>query len=96
MSRLNLIDLAGSESSRVHGSGGVVDKQQNAERKGRQREGGYINKSLLTLGTVIAKLSEGRNGHVPFRDSKLTRLLQPSFSVGRCRFTPSPPQVDHA
>jgi centromeric protein E len=47
-------------------------------------EGSYINRSLLTLGTVIHKLAaaEGRGGaagaagHIPFRDSKLTRLLQ--------------------
>lgn len=41
-------------------------------------EGSYINKSLLTLGTVIHKLAEKHATHVPFRDSKLTRLLQVS------------------
>ncbi|PKA64190.1 Kinesin-like protein NACK1 [Apostasia shenzhenica] len=46
----------------------------------RRKEGSYINKSLLTLGTVIGKLSEGRATHVPYRDSKLTRLLQSSLS----------------
>lgn len=45
-SRLNLIDLAGSESAT-----GQLD---------RQKEGSFINKSLLTLGTVIAKLTEPR------------------------------------
>ncbi|KAI9090612.1 hypothetical protein K1719_028465 [Acacia pycnantha] len=56
--------------------------------------GSYINKSLLTLGTVISKLTEGRAGHIPYRDSKLTRLLQSSLSGhGRvsliCTVTPS-------
>ncbi|KAG5547843.1 hypothetical protein RHGRI_013503 [Rhododendron griersonianum] len=67
-SQLNLIDLAGSESSKTETSGL------------RRKEGAYINKSLLTLGTVIGKLSEGKASHVPYRDSKLTRLLQSSLS----------------
>ncbi|KAL6906522.1 hypothetical protein ACP4OV_004123 [Aristida adscensionis] len=67
-SQLNLIDLAGSESSKTETTGL------------RRREGAYINKSLLTLGTVIGKLSEGRATHIPYRDSKLTRLLQSSLS----------------
>lgn len=67
-SQLNLIDLAGSESSKTETTGL------------RRKEGAYINKSLLTLGTVIGKLSEGRATHVPYRDSKLTRLLQSSLS----------------
>ena len=41
----------------------------------RAKEAGLINKSLLTLGRVINALVEG-SGHVPYRDSKLTRLLQ--------------------
>ncbi|KAI8549573.1 hypothetical protein RHMOL_Rhmol06G0035400 [Rhododendron molle] len=45
----------------------------------RLKEGCHINRSLLTLGTVIRKLSKGRNGHVPYRDSKLTRILQNSL-----------------
>ncbi|KAH9696455.1 kinesin-like protein KIN-7D [Citrus sinensis] len=65
---LNLIDLAGSESSKTETTGL------------RRKEGSYINKSLLTLGTVIGKLSEGKASHVPYRDSKLTRLLQSSLS----------------
>ncbi|EGC38883.1 hypothetical protein DICPUDRAFT_96759 [Dictyostelium purpureum] len=65
---LNLIDLAGSEKA----SEGV-----NAVRN---KEGSYINKSLLTLGTVISKLSENATGHIPYRDSKLTRILQNSLS----------------
>ncbi|XP_059668536.1 kinesin-like protein KIN-7K, chloroplastic isoform X2 [Cornus florida] len=67
-SQLNLIDLAGSESSKAETTGV------------RQKEGSYINKSLLTLGTVISKLTDGRATHVPYRDSKLTRLLQSSLS----------------
>nr|GMC87536.1 kinesin-like protein KIN-7D, mitochondrial isoform X1 [Ipomoea batatas] len=81
-SQLNLIDLAGSESSKTETTGL------------RRKEGSYINKSLLTLGTVIGKLSEGKVSHVPYRDSKLTRLLQSSLS-GRghvsliCTVTPA-------
>ncbi|VFQ65848.1 unnamed protein product [Cuscuta campestris] len=81
-SQLNLIDLAGSESSKTETTGV------------RRKEGSYINKSLLTLGTVIGKLSEGKASHVPYRDSKLTRLLQSSLS-GRghvsliCTVTPA-------
>ncbi|ESQ48833.1 hypothetical protein EUTSA_v10019998mg [Eutrema salsugineum] len=68
LSQLNLVDLAGSESSRVETSGL------------RRKEGSYINKSLLTLGTVISKLTDVRASHVPYRDSKLTRILQSSLS----------------
>ncbi len=69
VSTLSLIDLAGSERA--------------AENKERRTEGSHINKSLLTLGTVIARLSgskEADNKHLPYRDSKLTRLLQPALS----------------
>ncbi|PWN33043.1 uncharacterized protein FA14DRAFT_162195, partial [Meira miltonrushii] len=70
LSQLNLIDLAGSERA--------------ATEKERRKEGAFINKSLLTLGTVIAKLSEQcasgkQEQHIPYRDSKLTRLLQSSL-----------------
>ena len=44
----------------------------------RAKEAGNINKSLLTLGRVITALVEGQ-GHVPYRDSKLTRLLRDSL-----------------
>lgn len=82
LSQLNLIDLAGSESSKAETTGM------------RRKEGSYINKSLLTLGTVISKLTDGRATHIPYRDSKLTRLLQSSLSGhGRvsliCTVTPS-------
>lgn len=76
VSTLSLIDLAGSEKA--------------AESKERRTEGSHINKSLLTLGTVIAKLSENKDKdgkrsdkdakHLPYRDSKLTRLLQGALS----------------
>ncbi|CAM0904596.1 unnamed protein product [Alopecurus aequalis] len=80
--QLNLIDLAGSESSKTETTGL------------RRKEGSYINKSLLTLGTVIAKLTDGKATHIPYRDSKLTRLLQYSLSGhGRisliCTVTPA-------
>jgi centromeric protein E len=76
VSSLSLVDLAGSESVRLTGSTGD-----------RQKEGQYINKSLTTLGQVVFKLSELQRrhddttkAHIPYRDSKLTRLLQPSLS----------------
>ncbi len=76
VSTLSMIDLAGSERA--------------AENKERRTEGAHINKSLLTLGTVIARLSGDKDSsghptdkdgkHLPYRDSKLTRLLQPALS----------------
>jgi centromeric protein E len=80
-----MIDLAGSEKASA----------QDVRRK----EGAYINKSLLTLGTVISRLTapspqtngsptpystptSSQQNYVPYRDSKLTRLLQPSLSGG--------------
>ncbi|KAG5182648.1 P-loop containing nucleoside triphosphate hydrolase protein, partial [Tribonema minus] len=70
--QLNLVDLAGSEC--VGRSGAT----QN-----RAREAGNINQSLLTLGRVITALVE-HHPHIPYRDSKLTRLLQESLG-GRAR-----------
>ncbi|KAG0373627.1 hypothetical protein BGX24_011452 [Mortierella sp. AD032] len=66
VSQLNLIDLAGSEKA-----------SSNEERR---KEGAFINKSLLTLGTVISKLTEEKGAHIPYRDSKLTRILQSSLN----------------
>ncbi|XP_014783299.1 kinesin-like protein KIF11 [Octopus bimaculoides] len=65
--KLYLVDLAGSENI---GRSGAVDK--------RAREAGNINQSLLTLGRVITALVE-HAPHVPYRESKLTRLLQDSL-----------------
>ncbi|KZV25965.1 hypothetical protein F511_08910 [Dorcoceras hygrometricum] len=65
---VNFVDLAGSERASQSLSAGT-----------RLKEGCHINRSLLTLGTVIRKLSKGRNGHIPYRDSKLTRILQTSL-----------------
>ncbi|CAL4938806.1 unnamed protein product [Urochloa decumbens] len=65
--RLNLVDLAGSENI---ARSGVTE--------GRAREAGEMNKSLLTLGRVITALVE-HSVHVPYRDSKLTRLLRESL-----------------
>ncbi|QHN81754.1 uncharacterized protein DS421_20g689690 [Arachis hypogaea] len=61
------VDLAGSENISRSGA-----------REGRAREAGEINKSLVTLGRVINALVE-HLGHVPYRDSKLTRLLRDSL-----------------
>jgi kinesin family protein 11 len=67
LGKLYLVDLAGSENIT---RSGAVDA--------RAKEAGNINKSLLTLGRVITALVEGQ-GHVPYRDSKLTRLLRDSL-----------------
>ncbi|MCJ1245237.1 kinesin motor protein cin8 [Trapelia coarctata] len=65
--KLNLVDLAGSENIQRSG----------AENK-RAAEAGLINKSLLTLGRVINALVD-KGSHIPYRESKLTRLLQDSL-----------------
>jgi hypothetical protein len=67
LTRLNLVDLAGSE--RAADTAAVGD---------RLTEGSYINKSLLVLGKVIRALTSN-DGHIPYRDSKLTRLLKRSL-----------------
>eukprot|EP00743_Colponemidia_sp_Colp-15_P003665 GILK01003956.1.p1 GENE.GILK01003956.1~~GILK01003956.1.p1 ORF type:complete len:1069 (-),score=203.24 GILK01003956.1:91-3261(-) len=65
--KLNLVDLAGSENI---GRSGAMNA--------RAKEAGMINQSLLTLGRVITALVE-HHPHIPYRDSKLTRLLQDSL-----------------
>jgi len=67
-SKFNFVDLAGSERS----------KRTNAKGQ-RLREGININKGLLVLGNVISALATGDSKFVPFRDSKLTRLLRGSL-----------------
>ncbi|GMI86467.1 FRAGILE FIBER 1 [Hibiscus trionum] len=70
--KLHLVDLAGSERAKRTGSGGL-----------RLKEGIHINRGLLALGNVISALGDEKKRkegvHVPYRDSKLTRLLQDSL-----------------
>ena len=75
--KLNLVDLAGSERIRITGTTG----QQLEESK-------KINKSLSCLGNVINALTDkkNKNNYIPYRDSKLTRLLQDSLG-GNCKTT---------
>ena len=74
--KLNLVDLAGSERTRVTGATG---KQLEESKK--------INKSLSALGNVINALTDTKERkHIPYRDSKLTRLLENSLG-GNCKTT---------
>lgn len=92
-SSLNLVDLAGSERIKSTGAEGT-----------RQKEGAHINKSLLVLGTIINRLSSSsadpsKLGHLPYRDSKLTRLLRPALGGNAktavlCAVTPSSLHVE--
>jgi kinesin family member 5 len=66
--KLFLVDLAGSEMVSKTGAEG----QQLEEAK-------MINKSLTSLGKVIKSLTESKGAHIPYRDSKLTRMLQESL-----------------
>jgi kinesin family protein 5 len=66
--KLYLVDLAGSEKV---GKTGAEGKRLDEAKK--------INKSLSTLGLVINSLTDGKSTHVPYRDSKLTRVLQDSL-----------------
>ncbi|KAK9089956.1 hypothetical protein Sjap_023133 [Stephania japonica] len=88
---LNFVDLAGSErASQTHTDGA------------RLREGCHINLSLMTLTTVIRKLSVGkRSGHIPYRDSKLTRILQHSLGGNArtaiiCTLSPATSHVEQS
>ena len=69
-SKLNLVDLAGSERAKASGAD---------EDTALMRELVNINRSLSALGNVIAALSEAKGGHIPYRDSKLTQLLEESL-----------------
>ncbi|CAL5205426.1 unnamed protein product [Lathyrus oleraceus] len=87
---VNFVDLAGSERASQALSAGT-----------RLREGSHINRSLLTLGTVIRKLSKERNGHIPYRDSKLTRILHNSLGGNArtaiiCTISPARSQVEQS
>lgn len=66
--KLNLVDLAGSERLSKTGATGDTAK-----------EGAKINLSLTALGNVISSLVDGKSQHIPYRTSKLTRLLQDSL-----------------
>ena len=76
MGKLNLVDLAGSERVRVTGATGM-----------RLQESKKINQSLSCLGNVISALIDSNSrSHIPYRDSKLTRLLEDSLG-GNCKTT---------
>ena len=68
MGKLNLVDLAGSERQSKTNAVGI-----------RLKEAAKINLSLSALGNVISSLIDGRQTHIPYRDSKLTRILQDSL-----------------
>ncbi len=68
LAKMNLVDLAGSERQSKTGATGQ-----------RLKEATKINQSLSALGNVISALVDGKSTHVPYRDSKLTRLLQDSL-----------------
>uniref|UniRef100_A0A8C2WG71 Kinesin-like protein n=1 Tax=Cyclopterus lumpus TaxID=8103 RepID=A0A8C2WG71_CYCLU len=75
VAKMSLIDLAGSERASATNAKGA-----------RLREGANINRSLLALGNVINALADpkSKKTHIPYRDSKLTRLLKDSLG-GNCR-----------
>lgn len=73
--KLSLVDLAGSE--KVGKSGATGQTLEEAKK---------INKSLSSLGMVINALTDGKSTHIPYRDSKLTRILQESLG-GNSRTT---------
>lgn len=68
MGKLHMVDLAGSERQAKTGASGD-----------RLKEANKINLSLATLGNVISALVDGKSTHIPYRNSKLTRLLQDSL-----------------
>ncbi|XP_059972358.1 kinesin-like protein KIFC2 isoform X2 [Mesoplodon densirostris] len=76
---LHLVDLAGSERAWKAGAAGTSREDRDGAQ--RLREARTINRSLLALGGVMAAL-RARRPHVPFRDSQLTRLLQPALGPG--------------
>ena len=73
--KLNLVDLAGSENvSKTKASGTVLEEAKK------------INQSLSALGNCIRKLADNRSTHIPYRDSRLTRVLSESLG-GNCKTT---------
>ncbi|KAI3754139.1 hypothetical protein L1987_53917 [Smallanthus sonchifolius] len=91
LASLSLVDLAGSERAAQTNAAGA-----------RLKEGSHINRSLLTLTNVIRKLSGGKKtGHIPYRDSKLTRILQSSLGGNArtaiiCTMSPALSHVDQS
>eukprot|EP00002_Diphylleia_rotans_P038402 TRINITY_DN8732_c0_g1_i1.p1 TRINITY_DN8732_c0_g1~~TRINITY_DN8732_c0_g1_i1.p1 ORF type:complete len:967 (+),score=243.80 TRINITY_DN8732_c0_g1_i1:48-2948(+) len=88
VTRLNLVDLVGIDR------GSIASGDET-----RIKESSLVNKGFLTLGNVIAKLSELGSTYVPFRDSKLTRFLQPYMNGSAkmlmiCCIDPSPEAAD--
>ncbi|KAM7406042.1 hypothetical protein PAMP_000446 [Pampus punctatissimus] len=75
IAKMSLIDLAGSERASATNAKGA-----------RLREGANINRSLLALGNIINALADpkSKKAHIPYRDSKLTRILKDSLG-GNCR-----------
>lgn len=90
---VNFVDLAGSERQ--------AQAALPENDKGRQQEAGQINKTLLHLGCVIRALGDGQPGkHIPYRNSKLTRILQSSLSGNSrmaiiCTISPASGSVDN-
>lgn len=82
--KLYLVDLAGSEKVGKTGVEGMgLEEAKN------------INKSLSALGNVIAALADGNKSHIPYRDSKLTRILQESLGGKFSNLNNSPIHFSH-
>lgn len=88
--KLHLVDLAGSECAKATLFDRDTDKGEFQNQRERGRERSNINRSLLTLGRVIIMLKEQSTNkksssvRIPYRDSKLTRILQDSLG-GKCK-----------
>ncbi|GLC48508.1 hypothetical protein PLESTB_000105700 [Pleodorina starrii] len=95
LSTINFVDLAGSERLSQASMADDTDRE-----KIRQKEASNINVSLLTLGKVIRALGK-RGEHVPYRESNLTRILQPSLSGNSrmaivCTISPASGSVENS
>ncbi|XP_046658811.1 kinesin-like protein KIF11 isoform X1 [Homalodisca vitripennis] len=75
--KLHLVDLAGSENASKSGASDMANRNALGVNR-RLTEASNINRSLLTLGRVITSITEN-NPHIPYRESKLTRLLRDSL-----------------